>query len=224
MEQNIHTTWENIINSENEKEYFKSLITFIKSDYRNKTCYPPINLIFQAFKICPFSSLKVVILGQDPYHGKSQANGLSFSVSKTINHPPSLINIFKEIQDDINIDYPKCGDLSSWGKQGVLLLNSTLTVEEGKPGSHQNKGWETFTDEIIKHISNCKKNIVFMLWGNYSKMKSKLIDGSKHLILTSGHPSPMSANRGYWFGNKHFSKANKYLIKQKRESIQWNTL
>ena len=224
MEQNIHTTWENIINSENKKEYFKSLITFIKSSYRNKTCYPPINLIFQAFKICPFSSLKVVILGQDPYHGKSQANGLSFSVSKTTNHPPSLINIFKEIQDDINIDYPKCGDLSSWGKQGVLLLNSTLTVEEGKPGSHQNKGWETFTDEIIKDISNCKKNIVFMLWGNYSKMKSKLIDGSKHLILTSGHPSPMSANRGYWFGNKHFSKANKYLIKQKRESIQWNTL
>ena len=199
-------------------------ITFIKSDYRNKTCYPPINLIFQAFKICPFSSLKVVILGQDPYHGKSQANGLSFSVSKTTNHPPSLINIFKEIQDDINIDYPKYGDLSSWGKQGVLLLNSTLTVEEGKPGSHQKKGWETFTDEIIKHISNSKKNIVFMLWGNYSKMKSKLIDGSKHLILTSGHPSPMSANRGYWFGNKHFSKANKYLIKQKRESIQWMTL
>tara|TARA_X000001036_G_scaffold113204_1_gene106079 strand:+ start:5283 stop:5957 length:675 start_codon:yes stop_codon:yes gene_type:complete len=224
VEQNIHPSWENIINSENEKEYFKSLITFVKLNYKRKTCYPPINLIFHAFKICPFSSLKVVILGQDPYHGKNQANGLSFSVSKTTNHPPSLINIFKEIQDDMNIDYPKCGDLSNWGKQGVLLLNSALTVEEGRPGSHQNRGWETFTDEIIKYISINKKNIVFMLWGNYSKMKSKLIDGSKHLILTSGHPSPMSANRGYWFGNKHFSKANKYIIKKKKEGIQWETL
>jgi uracil-DNA glycosylase len=223
VEQNIHPSWENIINKENEKEYFKSLINFVKSNYRSKTCYPPINLIFQAFKICPFDSLKVVILGQDPYHGKSQANGLSFSVSKTTNLPPSLINIFKEIQDDVNVNYPKYGDLSSWGKQGVLLLNSTLTVEEGRPGSHQKKGWEKFTDEIIKHISNNKKNIVFMLWGNYSKMKSELIDRSKHLILTSGHPSPMSANRGYWFGNKHFSKANKYIIKKRGESIQWDT-
>tara|TARA_B100000767_G_C19773147_1_gene541176 strand:+ start:3767 stop:4441 length:675 start_codon:yes stop_codon:yes gene_type:complete len=223
MEQNIHPSWENIINIENEKEYFKLLIAYVKSNYKNKTCYPPINLIFRAFKVCSLSSLKVVILGQDPYHGNNQADGLSFSVSKTTTHPPSLINIFKELQNDMKIDYPRYGDLNSWGKQGVLLLNSILTVEENRPGSHKKKGWETFTDEIIKHISNNKQNIVFMLWGNYSKMKSKLIDESKHLILTSGHPSPMAANRGYWFGNKHFSKANKYINKKKGESIQWKT-
>lgn len=222
MELDIHTSWENIIERENKKEYFKSLMIFVKFNYENKTCYPPINSIFKALKICSFESLKVVILGQDPYHGINQADGLSFSVSKIAKHPPSLINIFKEIKNDLNIDYPKYGNLNSWGNQGVLLLNSTLTVEEGKPGSHQKKGWELFTDEIIQYISNNKNNVVFMLWGNYSKMKSKLIDESKHLILTSGHPSPLSANRGFWFGNKHFSKANKYLNKKKVKSIDWD--
>ena len=204
MELNIHPSWENIIQKENSKEYFKSLINFVESNYKNKTCYPPINTIFKAFKLCSFNSLKVVILGQDPYHGEAQADGLSFSVPKGIKHPPSLINIFKELKTDLNINYPKNGNLNSWASQGVLLLNSTLTVEENKPGSHQKKGWEVFTNQIIRTISNNKNNIVFMLWGNYSKVKSKIIDQSRHLILTSGHPSPLSANRGYWFDKKTF--------------------
>ena len=223
MELNIHPSWEKIIDNENKKKYFKSLMIFVESNYKNKTCYPPVNLIFKAFKVCSFDSLKVVILGQDPYHSENQADGLSFSVFKRTKHPPSLINIFKEVENDLKIDYPKYGNLNNWGNQGVLLLNSTLTVEENKPGSHQKKGWEFFTDEIIRYISNNKNNVVFMLWGNYSKMKSKLIDQSKHLILTSGHPSPLSANRGYWFGNKHFSKTNKYLNKKTGKTIQWKT-
>ena len=224
MELNIHPSWENIIQKENSKEYFKSLINFVESNYKNKTCYPPINTIFKAFKLCSFNSLKVVILGQDPYHGEAQADGLSFSVPKGIKHPPSLINIFKELKTDLNINYPKDGNLNSWASQGVLLLNSTLTVEENKPGSHQKKGWEVFTNQIIRTISNNKNNIVFMLWGNYSKTKSKIIDQSRHLILTSGHPSPLSANRGYWFDNKHFSKTNKYLGEKNFKKINWKAI
>ena len=224
MELNIHPSWENIIQKENSKEYFKSLINFVESNYKNKTCYPPINTIFKAFELCSFNSLKVVILGQDPYHGEAQADGLSFSVPKGIKHPPSLINIFKELKTDLNINYPKDGNLNSWASQGVLLLNSTLTVEENKPGSHQKKGWEVFTNQIIRTISNNKNNIVFMLWGNYSKMKSKIIDQSRHLILTSGHPSPLSANRGYWFDNKHFSKTNKYLGEKNFKKINWKAI
>ena len=224
MELNIHPSWENIIQKEKSKEYFKSLINFVESNYKNKTCYPPINTIFKAFELCSFNSLKVVILGQDPYHGEAQADGLSFCVPKGIKHPPSLINIFKELKTDLNINYPKDGNLNSWASQGVLLLNSTLTVEENKPGSHQKKGWEVFTNQIIRTISNNKNNIVFMLWGNYSKTKSKIIDQSRHLILTSGHPSPLSANRGYWFDNKHFSKTNKYLGEKKFKKINWKAI
>jgi len=224
MELVIHPSWEKVIENEVENEYFKSLISFIKSAYQNQICYPPKKLIFNAFGMCPFDSLKVVILGQDPYHGYNQADGLSFSVSKGSKHPPSLVNIFKEIKDDLEIDYPKNGNLKCWAKQGVLLLNSTLTVEENKAGSHQKKGWEIFTDQIIKYISDNKNNIVFMLWGNYSKNKTKLINDSKHLVLTSGHPSPLSANRGCWFGNKHFSKTNKYLIINQKKGIQWKVI
>ena len=161
------------------------------------------------------------MLGQDPYHGHGQAHGLCFSVPKGVTHPPSLINIFKELAKDIGCDYPKNGELSCWAKQGVLLLNSTLTVAAGKAGSHQGKGWEVFTDRVIKTLSNDYEGIVFMLWGGYARQKTKLIDAKKHLILTAGHPSPLSANRGYWFGNKHFSQCNEYLISKGKIPIEW---
>ncbi|MDG2371725.1 MAG: uracil-DNA glycosylase [Flavobacteriaceae bacterium] len=217
----IHKSWEEVFKNEIENEYFKSLISFVESQYQTRTCYPPKKLIFNAFKICSFDSLKVVILGQDPYHGNNQADGLSFSVSNSSKHPSSLVNIFKELKDDLKKDYPISGNLNCWAIQGVLLLNSTMTVEKNKAGSHQNKGWEIFTDQIIKYISDNKQNVVFILWGNYSKNKTKLINASKHLVLTSGHPSPLSANRGYWFGNKHFSKANKYLTSHNKQTIEW---
>ena len=179
--------------------------------------------IFNAFDSCPVNNLKVVIIGQDPYHGDNQANGLCFSVNKGISHPPSLINIFKEIEADLGHKYEhKNGDLSKWAKQGVMLLNATLTVRKGLPGSHQNKGWEIFTDKVIKIISNETNNTVFLLWGSFAKKKIKLIDTGKHKILESGHPSPLSANRGYWFGNKHFSKCNKHLESFKRNKIDWS--
>ena len=197
------------------------LVDFVKAEYKNNVCYPKGSLIFSALNNCKFEKVKLVILGQDPYHNPNQANGLAFSVPENITHPPSLVNIFKEIQQDLNTVYPSNGDLMTWVKQGVLLLNSTLTVKKNSPGSHQNKGWEDFTDEIINIISLRKKNIVFLLWGNYAKKKSKLIDQNKHLILSSGHPSPLSANRGYWFGNKHFSKANQYLKENNIVEIKW---
>lgn len=178
-------------------------------------------MIFSALNNCKFDDVKLVILGQDPYHNPNQANGLAFSVPENTAHPPSLINIFKEIEQDLNVEYPLSGDLMPWVNQGVLLLNSTLTVRKNRPGSHQNMGWEDFTNEIINLISFKKNNIVFFLWGNYAKKKSKLIDGNKHLILSSGHPSPLSANRGYWFGNKHFSKANQYLKENNIVEIKW---
>jgi len=221
MEVAIHDSWKTHLKEEFEKPYFKNLVAFVKQEYKDHQCFPPGKDIFNAFNFCGFNAVKVVIIGQDPYHGPNQANGLCFSVKDGIPHPPSLVNIFKEIETDIGHPYPKSGDLSHWAKQGVLLLNATLTVRAHQAGSHQKKGWETFTDAVIKAVSSKKENVVFLLWGGYAKQKSKLIDTSKHHILTSGHPSPLSANRGYWFGNKHFSKTNSLLIKTKKDIINW---
>ncbi|RSK38636.1 uracil-DNA glycosylase [Mangrovimonas spongiae] len=221
MDVKINDSWKPYLQAEFEKPYFKNLVCFIKSDYQNHTCYPPGSLIFSAFNHCSFNDIKVVIIGQDPYHGANQANGLCFSVTDGVPHPPSLINIFKEIEKDIQVPYPKSGNLERWADQGVLLLNATLTVRAGQAGSHQNKGWETFTDAVIKTISDNKEHVVFLLWGGYAKKKSRLIDGNKHHILTSGHPSPLSANRGYWFGNKHFSKTNSLLEQDGFQPISW---
>lgn len=219
----IDESWGKFLTKEFDSEYFKNLISFVKEDYSKTTCYPKGSQIFNAFDSCPVNNLKVVIIGQDPYHGDNQANGLCFSVNKGISHPPSLINIFKEIEADLGHKYEhKNGDLSKWAKQGVMLLNASLTVRKGLPGSHQNKGWEIFTDKVIKIISNETNNTVFLLWGSFAKKKIKLIDTSKHKILESGHPSPLSANRGYWFGNKHFSKCNKYLESFERNKIDWS--
>ena len=221
MNVKLEPSWKMVLNEEFEKPYFKSLAEFVKSEYTEHKCFPPGSEIFSAFDHSTFDNTKVVILGQDPYHGPGQANGLCFSVRDGIVFPPSLINIFKEIENDLNKPMPKTGNLERWAEQGVLLLNATLTVRAHQAGSHQNKGWEQFTDEVIRKISAEKDNLVFMLWGGYAKKKSKLIDHSKHLILTSGHPSPLSANRGYWFGNKHFSKANDYLRSKGKETISW---
>jgi uracil-DNA glycosylase len=221
MEVKIEANWKKILKDEFNKAYFKSLITFIKTEYKNYACYPKGTDIFNAFEFCPFDKTKVVILGQDPYHGPQQAHGLSFSVPKGISTPPSLINIYKELKEDLNIPIPEHGNLESWAKQGVLLLNATLTVRAHEAGSHQNKGWEIFTDEVIKKLSSEKEGIVFLLWGGYAKKKSKLINSAKHHILTSGHPSPLSANRGYWFNNKHFSETNKILVKQNMSPVKW---
>ena len=211
MNVKLDDSWKKHLNHHINSEGFKNLVHFVKSEYKDNICYPKGSLIFSALNNCKFNDVKLVILGQDPYHNPNQANGLAFSVPENTTHPPSLINIFKEIEQDLNVEYPLSGDLMPWVNQGVLLLNSTLTVRKNRPGSHQNVGWEDFTDEIINLISVKKNNIVFFLWGNYAKRKSKLINQNKHLILSSGHPSPLSANRGYWFGNKHFSKANQYL-------------
>jgi len=219
----IDKSWGKLLSEEFNSEYFKGLISFVKEDYSKTTCCPKGSHVFNAFDICPINNLKVVIIGQDPYHGPGQANGLSFSVNKGIPHPPSLINIFKEIEADLGHKYENNnGDLSKWAKQGVMLLNATLTVKEALPGSHQNKGWEIFTDKVIEIISNETNNTVFLLWGSFAKKKRKLIDSSKHKILESGHPSPLSANRGYWFGNKHFSECNKYLESIKKNKIDWS--
>ncbi len=217
----IEPGWEKVLSPEFEKPYFTGLINFVKTEYQKYTCYPKGKNIFAAFDNCPFDKVKVVIIGQDPYHGPGQANGLCFSVHDGIPHPPSLINIFKELETDIKKTYPQSGDLSHWAKQGVLLINATLTVRAHQAGSHQRKGWETFTDAVIKTISEQKEGVVFLLWGGFAKSKGKLIDTSKHLILTSGHPSPLSANRGYWFGNKHFSKTNNYFLQKGEKPIEW---
>lgn len=221
MQVKIAEPWKNILNQEFEKPYFKELASFVKNEYTTTTCYPKGADIFAAFDYCNLNDLKVVIIGQDPYHGPNQANGLCFSVKEGIAHPPSLINIFKEISTDLVVDYPKSGNLVRWAKQGVLLLNATLTVRAHEAGSHQKKGWETFTDEVIQRISKEKEDIIFLLWGGFAKKKAKLIDKSKHHILESGHPSPLSANRGYWFGNKHFSKTNELLSSLEKENIEW---
>jgi len=217
----MHKSWKPYLMDEFEKPYFKSLVSFVKEQYSNHTCFPPGNQIFNAMEYCHFNDVKVVIIGQDPYHGNGQANGLCFSVNDGFKHPPSLINIFKEIENDLGVPYPESGNLLRWAKQGVLLLNATLTVRAHEAGSHQGKGWEIFTDAIIKIISENKNNVVFLLWGNYAKKKRKLIDTQKHTILESGHPSPLSANRGLWFGNKNFSKTNFLLEQAFEEPVTW---
>ena len=223
MKVSIHKSWEKELRSVFEDSFFNELVENVKYEYSNNICYPPGKLIFKAFDDCPFDKIKVVIIGQDPYHGVGQANGLCFSVNKGINHPPSLINIFKEIKTDLGHEFKeKNGDLSTWAKQGVMLLNATLTVREGQPGSHQNRGWEVFTNKVIEIISKETNNTVFLLWGSFAKKKRKLIDTNKHKILESGHPSPLSANRGYWFGNKHFSETNNYLESIGKNKIDWS--
>tara|TARA_B100000949_G_C14242899_1_gene434450 strand:+ start:415 stop:1080 length:666 start_codon:yes stop_codon:yes gene_type:complete len=221
MNVDIHPSWKAALSEEFEKDYFEELISFVKEEYKTNTCFPPGKQIFRAFDLCPLEDVEVVILGQDPYHGPGQANGLCFSVKEGVAMPPSLINIFKEIEADLNKPFPVNGDLERWARQGVLLLNATLTVRAHAAGSHQGKGWEQFTDKVIEIISQECDNVVFLLWGGYAKKKQKLINGSKHLVLTSGHPSPLSANRGYWFGNKHFSKTNAYLEKSGRKKVSW---
>ncbi|WP_103068579.1 uracil-DNA glycosylase [Aquimarina sediminis] len=221
MNVNIESSWNQELKQEFDESYFAKLTDFVKTEYKNGTCYPKGSEIFAAFDYCSFDDVKVVIIGQDPYHGAGQANGLCFSVNNGIDMPPSLINIFKEIRSDLNLPFPSTGNLERWAKQGVLLLNATLTVKAHQAGSHQNKGWEQFTDAVIQTISDKKKNVVFLLWGGYAKKKGAKIDRSKHHVLTSGHPSPLSANRGYWFGNRHFSKTNEYLLETNQVSINW---
>ena len=220
MEVTIEESWKRVLSGEFEKEYFKTLRDFIHSEYRNKTIYPPAKQIFNAFDSCPFESVKVVILGQDPYHEPSQAHGLSFSVLPPCPPPPSLVNIYKEIRSDVGTLVSANGDLTDWSRQGVLLLNATLTVEAHKAGSHQNKGWETFTDSAIKALAENREHLVFMLWGSYAQRKGAFIDRSRHLVLQAPHPSPLSAYRGF-FGCKHFSSANAYLISQGLSPIVW---
>ncbi|PCE63799.1 uracil-DNA glycosylase [Sediminicola luteus] len=221
MKVNIHPSWKLALSAEFESTYFKGLTQFVKEEYATGTCYPPGARIFAAFDRCTLDDVKVVILGQDPYHGQGQANGLCFSVADGVPHPPSLINIFKEQQNDLNKPYPESGNLEAWADQGVLLLNATLTVRAHQAGSHQKQGWETFTDAVIKTVSEQKEGVVFLLWGGFAKKKAKLIDAQKHHILTSGHPSPLSANRGYWFGNRHFSQTNSILQQIGKSPIVW---
>lgn len=220
MNVKIESSWKQHLAEEWDKDYFVKLTDFVRQEYRTKTIFPPAAKIFAAFDACPFDHVKVVILGQDPYHDVGQANGLCFSVEPGIPMPPSLINIFKEIKSDIGTEMPENGDLSRWAEQGVLLLNATLTVEAHKAASHQGKGWEEFTDEVIMRLANDRENLVFMLWGSYAIKKGAFIDRNRHLVLTSPHPSPLSAYRGF-FGNKHFSKANEYLTLHKKEPITW---
>ncbi len=221
MNLDIHQSWKSYLQPEFEKPYFKNLVEFIKTEYSTLQCFPESSNIFNAFNYSHFKDTKVVIIGQDPYHGLGQANGLCFSVNDGMSHPPSLKNIFKEIEQDLGLPYPKNGNLIPWANQGVLLLNATLTVRAHQAASHQNKGWEQFTNSIIETISKEKTNVVFLLWGGFAKKKKKLIDTSKHFVLETGHPSPLSANRGYWFGNKHFSKTNSLLQQVGETAIEW---
>lgn len=217
----LESSWLNHLKTEFEQDYMQQLKTFLQAEReKHATIYPPGSLIFNALNTTPFDRVKVVLLGQDPYHGAGQAHGLSFSVRKGIPIPPSLRNIYKEVCADLGLPTPPHGDLTSWARQGVLLLNATLTVEAGKAGSHQNKGWELFTDKVISIVSDHKEGVVFLLWGNYAKAKQTLIDSRKHLILTAAHPSPFSAHHGF-FGCRHFSKANAYLQSQGKTPIDW---
>ncbi|MEA4935101.1 MAG: uracil-DNA glycosylase [Paludibacter sp.] len=220
MEVKIEKSWKEILQPEFDKAYFASLVNFVRREYSSKKIFPPASLIFNAFDQCPLDEVKVVILGQDPYHGVGQAHGLCFSVNDGIEFPPSLINIFKEINRDLGAPVPRTGNLIRWAQQGVLLLNATLTVEAHKAGSHQGKGWETFTDAVIKQLSDKKENLVFMLWGSYAQQKGAYIDSSRHLVLRSVHPSPLSAYRGF-IGCGHFSAANEYLKSKGKKSIVW---
>jgi len=214
--------WKTLIGAETKKDYFKQLMLDVEASYliNNPPIYPPAELVYNALELCAPKKTKVVILGQDPYHGKDQAMGLAFSVLGGTKIPPSLMNIFKELKSDVGIPIPESGNLSHWANQGVLLLNATLTVEAENAGSHQGKGWEQFTDHIIETISAKQQHVVFILWGNYAQAKSNLIDESKHLILTAPHPSPLSAHRGF-FGSKHFSQTNEYLQQHKITPIEW---
>ena len=220
MNVKIEESWRNELADEWEKPYFKQLVNFVKDEYSHYQIFPPGREIFAAFDATPFDRVKVVILGQDPYHDLGQANGLCFSVRDGIPFPPSLVNIFKEIHDDLGKPMPTSGDLTRWARQGVLLLNSTLTVRAHCAGSHQNRGWEEFTNEVILHLSQHREHLVFILWGAYAIKKGAFIDRTRHLVLTSPHPSPLSAHRGF-FGNKHFSKTNEYLIAHGNEPIDW---
>lgn len=221
MNVKIEESWRQYIGNEFEKQYFIDLIKFVRYEYATTTCYPPGKLIFNAFNLCPFDKVKVVIIGQDPYHEPGQAHGLSFSVCDGVPFPPSLQNIFKEIEQDLGMPIPMTGNLTRWAEQGVLLLNATLTVRAHQAASHQRRGWEEFTDAAIKALNADRDNLVFILWGGYARSKAPLIDSSRHLILQSVHPSPLSANRGGWFGNHHFSRANAYLTEHGKEPINW---
>jgi uracil-DNA glycosylase len=220
MELKVVNSWKNILQNEFKKPYFTKLANFVASEYKSHYCFPKKESIFAAFDFCSLDDLKVVIIGQDPYHGENQANGLCFSVKEGTKLPPSLVNIFKEIAIDLNQNPQQSGNLEKWAKQGVLLLNATLTVRAQEPGSHQNKGWETFTDAVIKEISNKKENIVFLLWGKFAERKKILIATDKHQIFIAPHPSPLGAWRG-WFGSKHFSKTNLFLKEIGARSINW---
>jgi uracil-DNA glycosylase len=221
MDVRIDSSWRKELEREFEQPYFLKLVDFVKNAYKTTRCYPKGSQIFAAFDQCKFDDVKVVIIGQDPYHGPGQANGLCFSVNDGVPLPPSLKNIFTELSNDLNIDPPQSGNLERWSKQGVLLLNATLTVEHGKPGSHQNQGWEQFTDAVIETISKRKNDVIFLLWGALAQRKGAKIDTNAHYVLHSGHPSPMSANRGLWFGNRHFSKTNQILTQLGKPIIQW---
>ena len=220
MNVKIEESWKEQLAAEWDKEYFVRLTDFVREQYSSRQVFPPASKIFAAIDACPFDQVKVVILGQDPYHDVGQANGLCFSVAPGIAMPPSLVNIFKEIRDDLGKPMPENGDLSRWANQGVLLLNATLTVEAHKAASHQGKGWEQFTDEVIMRLAQDREGLVFMLWGSYAIKKGAFIDRNRHMVLTSPHPSPLSAYRGF-FGNKHFSRANEYLTSQDKTPIEW---
>ena len=220
MDVRIEESWKRRLAPEFEKEYFIKLTEFVRAEYTRTTIYPPAKLIFNAFDHCPFDKTQVVIIGQDPYHGPGQAHGLCFSVNEGVPNPPSLQNIFKEIQSDLGKPLPPNGDLTRWANQGVLLLNATLTVQAHHAGSHQRRGWEEFTDAAIRCLAEERKNLVFILWGAYAQKKGAFIDRNKHLVLTSAHPSPLSAYNGF-FGNKHFSRANEYLVAHGQTAIEW---
>jgi len=221
MNVNIAEDWRKELAAVFEKEYFIDLMRFVENEYEAHRCYPPKESIFAAFNRCSFQDTKVVILGQDPYHGEGQANGLCFSVADGVAHPPSLKNIFKELKSDLGIPRAESGNLERWASQGVLLLNATLTVRSGEAGSHQKQGWEQFTDTVVEMLSRKRENLIFLLWGGYAQKKGKKIDRSKHNVLTSGHPSPLSANRGYWFGNGHFREVNEFLKQDVEIGIDW---
>jgi uracil-DNA glycosylase len=218
----LNSSWKTILDEELQKTYFKNLMVSVSEEYDNAVCFPPKELIFSAFNQCDFEAIKVVIIGQDPYHGEEEANGLCFSVNDSVKTPPSLRNIFREINSDFDTIFtPTSGNLERWAKQGVLLLNATLTVRKDQPNSHKHLDWDLFTNAVIKKISDEKKDVVFLLWGNFAQKKGSKIDRTKHLVLESGHPSPMSANQGKWFGNKHFSKTNVFLKSKGIEAINW---
>ena len=220
MDVKIEKSWKEILEAEFSKDYFKSLTDFVRNEYANHKIYPPARLIFSAFDHCSFNDVKVVIIGQDPYHGEGQANGLCFSVSNGVKMPPSLINIFKEISTDLKQPIPETGNLERWADQGVLLLNATLTVRASSPGSHQNRGWEEFTDAAITALNELKENLVFILWGAYAQRKGEFIDGQRHFVIKSAHPSPFSVHRGF-FGSRPFSRTNRFLESKALEPIAW---